>query len=286
MNALRAVLRRYIQIHGPLLAKGLSFSSLFAAVPLLFLLTLAGSIYLTPEVRGIIEGQFLSMLPEGYRIALNTSLDRFAGTPGSLSIATIAVFLVSVHILFFDVHRVVRAGLGIPVSPARGQIRALLLTAGFLILIYATALITLVAELGSERIPLPPVVITGVARGSAVIVLSATIGSIIRLAAGRAIPFRVGAPVFLVAALLWQGAGYLSGFIVRGMGRRLLVYGVLASAVLFLFLMRIFSEIILHAALWIHYLQEPRHTPAPQEPLLPRHSHSDRARRSHSDEGS
>jgi len=279
MDALRTVFRRYLRIHGPLLAKGLSFSSLFATIPLLFFLTLAGSIYLTPEVRGIIEGQFLSALPEGYRAALNTGLDRFARNPGSLSIVTIAVFLFSVNNLFFDVHRVVRAGLGIPVSPARGRIRALAVSAVFLLLIYATALITLGAQLGRELIPLPRLVVSGIARASAVGILSVTIGSVVRLAGGRPIPFRIGAPVFLIAALLWQGAGILSGFIVRGMGRRLVVYGVLASAVVVLFLMRIFSEIILHAALWIHYLQGSPRTPARRVPPRRRRSRSAPARR-------
>lgn len=253
MSALRDVFRRYISIHGPLLAKGLSFTALFASIPLLFFLTVAGSLFLTPEVRGILEAQLLITLPATYRSSIMSGLERFASRPGSLSFVTIGVFLFSVHNLFFDVHRVVRAGLGLPVSPGRGRLRAIGLNAVFLLIIYATALVTLAAQVGAPYIPLPNAIVQLIARMGVILVLAATLGSVVRVAAGTPIPHRIGIPVFLGAAVLWQGATFISGFIVRGTGRRVVVYGVLASAILFLLLMRVFAEIILHTALWIHY---------------------------------
>ncbi len=254
MNAVRAVIQRYFRMHGPLLAKGLSFSALFATIPLLFLLTLAGSIVLTEEVLAILESQLLAGVPATYRRSIMVGLEFFADRPGSLTVVTIGVFLYSVHTLFFDVHRVVRAGLGIELTPGRGRLRAVALNAVFLLLIYATALATLVVQFGSTYVPLPEILLEFLARIASVIVLAFTLGSIVRLSAGRPIPFRITLPVFLSAAVVWQGASFVSGLIVRTTGRRVVVYGVLASAVLFLFLMRIFAEILLHSALWIYQL--------------------------------
>lgn len=252
---IKRVFAHYIEIHGPLLAKGLSFSALFASIPLLFLLTLAGSLTLTTEVRGILEAQLLAGLSTTYRESIVGSIERFASRPGSLSVLTIAVFLFSVHNLFFDVHRVVRAALTLPVSPARGRLRAVAVNAVFLLIIYSTAVGTLAAQIAGRYLPLPALPVELLARVAATVLLAATLWALVRLAGGVPIRFRVGVPVFLIAGVLWQGASFLSGSIIRGAGRRLVVYGVLASAVLFLVLMRVFAEVILHSALWVYELQ-------------------------------
>jgi uncharacterized BrkB/YihY/UPF0761 family membrane protein len=258
MSSLQAVMKRYFAMHGPLLAKGLSFTALFAAVPLLFLLTLAGSMVLTEEVLAILEGQFLMGLPEAYRQSVMLSLQRFADRPGSLTVATVTVFLYSVHTLFFDVHRVVRAGLGIAVTPGRGRLRAVVLNAVFLLLIYVTALATIGAQVGAAYLGVPDTLLEVLARISAVLIMAITLGSIVRFSGGRPISLRTLIPVFLTAGIAWQGATFVSGYLVRSAGRRMVVYGVLASAVLFLLLMRIFAEILLHSALWVHELETGR----------------------------
>jgi uncharacterized BrkB/YihY/UPF0761 family membrane protein len=285
MRIVQAVFKRYIQIHGPLLAKGLSFSSLFATIPLLFFLTLAGSFFLTPEVRQILESQLFVGLSPGYRQSIMAGLERFAERPGSLSIVTIAVFLFSVHNLFFDAHRVVRAGLGLGVSPARGRARAVVLNGAFLLIIYATALLTLAAQIGATYVPVPQAIVELVARLSAIIVLAGTLWSVVRLAGGQKIPLRIGVPVFLAAAVIWQIAVFLSGSIILRAGRRVVIYGVLATAILFLFLMRVFAEILLPSTLWIYELRRlaaqhvqqdgPADGRQPQAPSPDRTAHSD-----------
>jgi len=265
MKSIHVVLKRYLSMNGPLLAKGLSFSALFASVPLLFLLTLAGSFFLTDEVLAILEVQFLAGTPASVRQSIMLGLQRFSDRPGSLTIATVGVFLFSVHNLFFDVYRVVRTGLGIPLTPGRGRLRAIVLNTVFLLLIYAAALGTLLARLGASYISVPDVLLELLAWTGTTLVMAVTLGSIVRLSGGRPIPCRTAIPVFLIAAILWQSASFLSGYIVRSTGRRVVVYGVLASAVLFLVLMRIFAEILLHSALWIYELEQ-RHT---RKVLLP-----------------
>ena len=247
----RRVFRHYIDIHGPLLAKGLSFSALFATVPLLFLLSVAGSIALTPDVRALLEDQFLGALPASAQASIVTSMDRLASSPGSLSILSVAVFLWSVHQLFFDVHRVVRAAFDMQVSPARGRARAVAVSAVFLLLLYATALFNLVSRIVAPYLTMPTALVRLATVGSSTIVLSVVVWSMIRLASGVPLRLRSSVLPVLGAATLWQVASWLAGFLVRTAGRRLIVYGVLASAVLFLMLMRVYAEILLHTSLWI-----------------------------------
>jgi uncharacterized BrkB/YihY/UPF0761 family membrane protein len=250
------IIRRYISIHGPLLAKGLSFSALFATVPLLFLLSVAGSIALTPEVQQLLQDQFFGVLSRSAQDSINTSMSRLANSPGSLSILSFGVFLWSVHQLFFDVHRVVRAGFGMAVSPARGRARAIALSGLFLLLIYATALLNLMARVLEPYVPVSGIMLQLIALSSSTAILTVVLWSLIRLGSG--VPLRVRGSVLPVlgAALVWQGASWLAGLAVRSAGRRLIVYGVLASAVLFLMLMRVYAEILIHATLWIKDLRD------------------------------
>lgn len=249
-------IRRYIGIHGPLLAKGLSFSALFATVPLLFLLSVAGSIALTPEVQQLLQDQFFGALPNSAQVSIRNSMSRLANNPGSLSILSFGVFLWSVHQLFFDVHRVVRAGFGMPVSPARGRARAVALSGLFLLLIYATALLNLMARIMAPYLPVSGFLLQVSAIGSSTVILSVVLWSLIRLGSG--VPMRVRGSIIPVigAAVVWQGASWLAALVVRSAGRRLIVYGVLASAVLFLMLMRVYAEILIHTTLWIRELRE------------------------------
>jgi uncharacterized BrkB/YihY/UPF0761 family membrane protein len=250
------IFRRYIQIHGPLLAKGLSFSALFATVPLLFLLSVAGSIALTPDVQALLEEQFFRLLPGTAQRSITASMERLAASPGSLSVLTVGVFLWSVHQLFFDLHRVVRAAFDLPVSPARGRLRAVALSGLFLILIYATALLNLASRLAAPFVAMPDPLLRALFSGGGTVILAVVLWSLLRIASGTTIrPGRSIVPV-LTAAVFWQGSSLLAGIVVRSAGRRLIVYGVLASAVLFLMLMRVYAEIILHTALWIHDLQD------------------------------
>lgn len=267
------VLTRYRLIHGSLLSKGLSFSALFAMIPLLFLLTMAGSIALTPEVQQMIEREILHVLPDGTRQSILFGLERFARTPGSLSLITVAVFLYTVHTLFFDIHRMVKAAFGIPVGPGVGRLRALALNGAFLLLIYVSALLTFSVSIAAPYLPAPAWLLTLFARVSALFILTAVIWSMIRLSSGVPLHLRFSVPVALCAAVAWQASSWIITNMVRSTGRRLVVYGVLASAVSILALTRIYAEIVLHAALWTAEL-DPAHpleqrkdrTPFPTRP--------------------
>lgn len=243
--------RRYIAIHGPLLAKGLSFSILFASVPLLFLLTTAGSVALTPQVLEMIESQLFRILPDDVRQSVVGGLTSFARRPGSLSIVTIGVFLFTVNTLFYDVQRVVRAAFGKDISPGRGRARALLANAVFLLIVYALALVTPAGRLLAPYVAIPPLILQLATRSGALFVLAIVLWSLIRVAAGETVPRRAAAIPALTGAFFWQAVSWLIVLAVREMGHRLVIYGVLASAVLYLLLMRVYAEILLHTALWM-----------------------------------
>ena len=250
------IFRHYIAIHGPLLAKGLSFSALFATVPLLFLLSVAGSIALTPEVQQLLQDQFFRVLPNSAQVSISASMSRLASSPGSLSIISVGVFLWSVHQLFFDVHRVVRAGFGMPVSPARGRGRAIVLNGLFLLLIYATALLNLTARVLEPYVPVSGILLQLIAVLSSTTILTVVLWSLVRLASGVQLHVKGSIIPVLAAAVVWQGASWIAGLVVRSAGSRLIVYGVLASAVLFLMLMRVYAEILIHTTLWIAELRD------------------------------
>lgn len=258
VGRLRHVFARYRLIHGSLLAKGLSFSALFATIPLLFLLTVAGSVALTPNVMEVLERELFHLLPPGTQQSISAGLQRFARTPGSLSIITVVVFLYTVHTLFFDIHRMVRAAFGIPVGTGTGRLRALALNGIFLLLIYASALLTLTAGFVAPYLPVPYWLLQLLARLSALAILTAVIWSMIRLSSGVRLHVRYSVPVAFLAAVAWQVASWVVSVAVFSTGRRMVVYGVLTSAISILALTRIYAEIILHASLWTAEL-DPAH---------------------------
>ena len=254
----KRVLVRYHQINGPILAKGLAFSTLFAVVPLLFLLSIAGSYALTPTLIEVLEREILNALPAATRVSLVTGLSRFSENPGSLSIITVPLFLWTVHALFFDIHRIVRAAFNLPVSAGTGRLRALAMNGTFVLLIYVSALLSLGVQFAAPWLPGPTGVIRAVAALSAVLILAAVIWSMIRLSAGVSLAKRSSFPVAILAAVIWQIASLIFGQLVRGTGRRLVLYGVLATAISILALTRIYAEILLQTALWMAEL-DPRY---------------------------
>ena len=246
------VYRRYLSIHGPLLAKGLSFSALFALIPLLFIASIIGSILLTPELQNELRSQIILLVSSEIAGSLIESIDRLPRMIGSLSIVSVVVFIWSAQQLFFDLHRVVCAAFDVPVTPARGRLRAIGLTAFFLLLVYSALLFGVIGRYLTRYLELPTVLMQLATQFLSWTVVALVLWSFLRIAGGRSLPFRISASPIATAAIVWQTAAVLSGAIIRGSTRRVIIYGVLASAVILLTLVRIYAEILLHTALWIH----------------------------------
>ena len=106
---------------------------------------------------------------------------------------------------------------------------------------------TLAARIAAPYLALPAPLLQLATRAGALVILAMVLWSLIRIATGERIAFRAAA---FPGAFVWQLLSWLAGIVVRGTVRRLVVYGVLASAVLYLLLMRVYAEILIHTALW------------------------------------
>ena len=245
------ILQRYEEIHGSLLTKGLSFSLIVGAIPLLLLLFLAGSLLVTPEIVNLLEGEFLRFLPETVRERLLSGIERYTESPGSLSALAVFFFLLAVNNLFFDIYRTVAVGMDTEWSLRRGRLGALAASAVLLVVLYVAALASTAAEVVGRLYTVPELLIFLGGRSVSALFAAGAFYAIFRLAARQ--PLRTGRTILIAlgAAVVWQMIFTLGGTTVRVAGSRFVAYGILAWAIVFLVFMRLMAEILLFAALLI-----------------------------------
>ena len=245
------ILQRYEEIHGSLLTKGLSFSLIVGAIPLLLLLFLAGSLLVTPEIVNLLEGEFLRFLPETVRERLLSGIERYTESPGSLSALAVFFFLLAVNNLFFDIYRTVAVGMDTEWSLRRGRLGALAASAVLLVVLYVAALASTAAEVVGRLYTVPDLLIFLGGRSVSALFAAGAFYAIFRLAARQ--PLRTGRTILIAlgAAVVWQMIFTLGGTTVRVAGSRFVAYGILAWAIVFLVFMRLMAEILLFAALLI-----------------------------------
>lgn len=262
---LKQVFSRYHEIHGPLLAKGLSFSFVLAGVPLLFILATIGSFIIHANPVSLLEFELLRFLPEEIRTNLMDTVNRYVSQPGSLSAVSVLILLVVVNTLFFDLYRSVSAAMGTSFSLGRGRLWATLTNTLFLLLIYGATLIAPAGRIIHSYVPLSPGGIAVLSRVVAIVITAVVLWGIFRIAADGALPTVSSILISLSGAATWHivsGAGTL---IIKVWGSRFFMYGVLAWAVFYLTFMRVLSEIIIHCSLWI-YVYRRRSRPFEQSP--------------------
>ena len=262
LQKLLDVRRRYREIHGALLTKGLSFSLILASVPLLFVLLVAGSFFVTPQLVDIVEREFLGFLPSAVRGDLVAGIERYAGNPGSLSLITVALFLLAVHNLFVDLQRTMSIAIGRPVAQGRARLFALAGNALFLLFVYAATLVSAAGRWMVQLSELDPTVIPWAARGLSVILVAVVFYAVFRAGARTTLRFLPAAAVAIGASVVWQLVLAAGGRIVNAAGARFLAYGVLAWAIVFLVFMRVMAEILVHGALLVREVALPQ----PAEP--------------------
>ena len=61
------------------------------------------------------------------------------------------------------------------------------------------------------------------------------------------------AAISLTGGVVWHAVGYVGSIIIRMAGRRFIIYGAMAGAVIFLIFMRILAEIIVVSSLLVRY---------------------------------
>ena len=251
LRTLLSVRRRYREIHGAMLTKGLSFSLILASVPLLFLLLVAGSFFVTPELVDVVEREFLGFLPETIRSDLVSGIERYAASPRSLSVLTVAIFLLAVHNLFVDLQRTMAVAIGRPIAHGRARLIALAGNALFLVFVYAATLISAAGRWVVRLSDLSPTVVPWAARGLSVLLIAVVFFAVFHAGARTRLRFVPAAIIALAASVVWQLVLAAGGRIVDVAGARFLAYGVLAWAVVFLVFMRVMAEILVHGALLV-----------------------------------
>jgi uncharacterized BrkB/YihY/UPF0761 family membrane protein len=244
-----SVIVAYQHIHGSLLTKGVSFSLIVAAVPLLFMLVTISSFFLNAEVIGVLDDTLYGFLPEEQRQSLLEGVRRYAGREGSLSIVTGAIFFLAVHNLFFDLNRMIATGLGIRKGGARSRLAALIAPLVFVVLLYASTLLSSAGRWVGQLVQLSPTALQLGAIAVSTLVIGLVILLIFRWVGGRSLRLLPAWIVSLVAAILWQSVLSVAGITVRVAGTRFVAYGVLAWAVVFLLFMRLIAEILLYGSL-------------------------------------
>lgn len=248
-RAFRRIVGRYRSIHAPLLAKGLSFSILFASVPLLFFILALGAFALTPDTIAALEGQLFQFLPLAIQSSLSAGIRDLAARPGSLSFVSIVLFALVVNNLFFDLNRVIFAVLRVRFAPARARLDALALNAVTILLIYAASVVNIGVRIVSARVGVVNALWLVLGRFASVVVIAAVLSVILiggsrrRLCTGRTIV------VSFAAAVVWQIVGAVGTGAVQIAAQRFVAYGVLATAVAFLAYTRLLAEIFIYAAL-------------------------------------
>ncbi|MFP4376247.1 MAG: YhjD/YihY/BrkB family envelope integrity protein [Spirochaetales bacterium] len=251
------VLKTYELIHGSLLAKGLSFSLIVAAVPLLFLLFTISSFVLNPEIIEILDNVLYGFLPTDQRADLLEGVQRYAREESSLSLITGFLFLLAVNNLFFDLSRVIAAGLGIRRGVARGRLAALLAPLALVGVLYGATLLSGAGRWLADAVGLTPTTFRVVTLVVSTLLIGIVILLLYRWIGGRRLKLLPTAIVSLAAGVIWQGILFVAGLTVRIAGTRFVAYGILAWAVVFLIFMRVVADILLYGAIILsHYMRK------------------------------
>lgn len=250
--------RIYSENNGTLMAKGIAFSLLFGSIPLLFLLVSLRSVIFFPEFMAILEGQLLEFLPDEIKNQVVEVIIGEAYRFSSFDLVTLGAFLIAVNSLFTDLGTGMATMLSAPVVKNwLHRVFAVPLMAAFLLLFYFASLLTPAVNLFRQFFVLPSQISMLLARLITIGMYSLLMTGLYYLFAGRRLRFL---PTFFIAALsaaAWQGLNILSGFIVLGLGGRLLILGAVASVMIVLFYMRILADIFLISSVLVRIYSIP-----------------------------
>ena len=261
-----AILLSYLRHNGPLFARGIAYSLLLGSMPLL-LLGLAAASYLyeqAPDLQSRLEELLATVLPEQVTELMMENLTSFTGDWARFGgIGLIIMFLVSKGI--FDA---IGNGL-IGVTGARRHRIPWVDHFYSLALTLLTIMIVVLAAMDNVLLTYLPGVLDN-ALGIDIYPAAIRVFTLTLMTVALFIIYALYATVrlhmlplltvALAVSLLWYGLGYGGQTLVLFTGRRTLLYGVLAGAVLFLFWLQIFSHLILLGGMVIfRWSEHPHH---------------------------
>ncbi|MBD3344674.1 MAG: hypothetical protein GF401_06395 [Chitinivibrionales bacterium] len=248
-NGSTRILKVYIMRHGPLLAKGIAYSLLMGCMPFLFLsFSLASLLYQAlPDLHNTVHMQIAELLPAQTGDFIINTIDSAARGWASVGALGIAILLFVAKGIYESMESGISAIMGISKQRIiwRNQLYAILFTLiGILFLLTASVgemLIT--AKL--KRYPIPPVAYTLMIKAFSVFLLGFVIFTMYLIAGSGRIDLLYTFCVSLSIAVIWKLIGVAGQFVIIQSGRRAVIYGILASTVLFLFWLKVFAHLVL-----------------------------------------
>jgi uncharacterized BrkB/YihY/UPF0761 family membrane protein len=254
------VLATYNRRHGPLFAKGLGFSFVVGGMSLLFLALCVGAylFHASPALQKALSEQLLGFLPPQIGPGPIEGIMDLASRWGSLGIITIAIFVLTSLALFDSLERTMATMLR-----ARrrrflvGRALSLLLLGATVLLFYATAALSVLGNYFSAAFALPAVSVYLGAKAAALLLTTGVFYVLYRLFARRRLHFWKTAAVAGIAALCWQLIGTVGAVLIRLAGRRFLIYGAIAWAVMIMVYVRVLGEIVVVSGITACVLNPP-----------------------------
>jgi uncharacterized BrkB/YihY/UPF0761 family membrane protein len=256
------VLATYNRVHGPLFAKGLGFSFVVGGMSLLFLALSVGAylFHASPALQETVSEQLLGFLPPQMGQDLIEGIMGMADRWGSLGIITIGVFVFTAFAIFDSLERTMATMLR-----ARrrrflvGRAFSLLLLGAAMLLFYATAALSVLANFFSVAFGLPAASVYYGAKGASLLLTTCIFYVLYRLFARRRLRFLRTAVLAGIAALCWQLIGTVGAVLIRLAGQRFLIYGAIAWAVMIMIYVRVLGEIIVFSSIAVYELNPLRH---------------------------
>ena len=215
----RWVLANYDNNNGPLLARGLAFSLLLGAVPLLFFAVSLKGYLGNPRIQEFIAGQLLEFLPSSIRADFMVQLTELSESWGGLPWITVVVFLITSFNLFENLERAMSTMLGADRRQFwRGRAVSFLLLAGCIVLFYAAALLASVSRVVAQLITSRPTLISASARVVSGLVTAGLLTALYYLFSRRRLRFLPTFGIAVGCAVVWNMVGLVGGVVIRQAG--------------------------------------------------------------------
>lgn len=254
------VVATYNRVHGPLFAKGLGFSFVVGGMSLLFLALSVGAylFHASSALQRAVSEQLLGFLPPQVGPSLIEAIIGLADRWGSLGIVTIGVFVFTSLALFDSLERTMATML--QAHRRRflvGRAFSLLLLCATVLLFYASAAPSVLANYFSADLALPAVIVYPVAKLVALLLTAAAFYALYQLFARRRLRFWATAGLAGTAALCCQLISTVGALLIRLAGQRFIVYGAIAWAVMIMVYVRALGEIVVFSSIAVSVLNPP-----------------------------
>jgi membrane protein len=257
------ILDKYNRRNGSLIAKGLGFSFLMGLIPLLFLtVSLAGYLYrVLPGIQRFVTEEFLEFIPATARQVFLSHLTTAVDNWGAIGILGIIILLGIALTLFDSIERAFATMLSAPRRKFHfGRLISLALMAGAVLLFFGAAALSTTASYFRNAWSLSPVLVYWGGKVISGLMIALILLGLYYLFARRRLRFWPTFGIALLTSLLWQLIGVAGSAVIRYAGRRVIVWGALAWATIFLIYMRLLAELILFSSLLVSRASPPQET--------------------------